>query len=486
MRLRLVLALVIATLAGCLPSFDFTEDAGSSAGEAGTDAGADVSTQSDATTDAPSGPDATAEAGGDGGALSFPVVNTLGGGFGHTCVLRDGGTIDCWGDDSDYQLGRGPASYDGTESNPAPVFGLYDAGVTANALELHVGGYYSCVLLADANDDAGATPYCWGDNDDGELGANGGSAWAPVPVISAVTMEPLTGVVRLDTGVWAACALGNDGTWYCWGNNGPAPLVAGSVSPVLYTATPIPKLAGATRVAVGSGHTCSIDAQGVVSCFGDNDHRQAGQATSTAECTFDDSDAGTPCIADPAPVSGVSSAKQLALGIMSSCVLVDDGGVLCWGSDATGELGTWDGGGGGAMCPAPGAPTPDAEAPCTEIPRAIPLPLPAVQITGAEDPDGVGASYCALLTDGRVFCWGSNDDGQLAIGNADQGIHQVPGPALNAQGTSLTGVVELASGSQHKCALLGDGGVLCWGTADGDGALGSDAAVEYYALPVQW
>jgi alpha-tubulin suppressor-like RCC1 family protein len=50
----------------------------------------------------------------------------------------------------------------------------------------------------------------------------------------------------------------------------------------------------------------------------------------------------------------------------------------------------------------------------------------------------------------------------------------------------VTGVVELTSGTQHKCALLGDGGVLCWGTADGDGALGSDAGAEYYALPVQW
>jgi hypothetical protein len=471
---------VVATLLGCLPAYDFADDASTATGEAGVEAvrdgGADVSvsTGTDATTDAPAGPDATASSG-DAAASAFPVVKALGGGFRHTCVLRDGGTIDCWGDDSDYQLGRGPASYDGTESTPAPVFGVHDAGVTANALELHVGGFYSCILLADANDDAGATPYCWGNNDDGELGSPGGSSWAPTPVFSSVTMEPLTGIVRLDTGIWAACALGNDGTWYCWGDNGPAPLVAGTFSPVLSLATPIPKLAGATQVTVGSGHTCTIEAQGVVRCLGDNDHLQSGQATSTASCTSVNVEAGVPCLADPVPVAGITGAKQLALGIDSSCALVEDGGVVCWGSSATGELGTWDGGGGGASC-----------APCTEVPRLIPLPLPAVQISGAEDPDGVGASYCALLADGRVFCWGSNDDGQLAIGNADVGIHQVPGPALNAQGASLTGVVEVASGTRHKCALLGDGGVLCWGTAAGDGALGSEAGAEYYALPVQW
>jgi alpha-tubulin suppressor-like RCC1 family protein len=478
MRFRLLLALVVATLPGCLPAIDFDDDGGAP----GNDAGSEASTAMDATTDAQGGSDATAT--GESGAVAFPVVNSLGGGFRHTCVLRDGGTIDCWGDDSDYQLGRGPASVDGTESRPAPVFGIHDAGITTNALELHVGGYYSCILLADTNDDAG-TPYCWGDNGSAELGANVDSAWAPVPVISAVTQEPLSGIIRLDTGIWAACALGTDGTWYCWGDNGPAPLVSGTYSPLLSNATASPKLAGASMVAVGSGHTCSIDAQGTVSCFGDNDHRQAGQAMSSAECTYVNNEAGTPCIPNPLPVSGIANAKQLALGIRSSCALVDDGGVLCWGSDATGELGTWDGGGVGATCPSPEGP-PDAEAPCTEIPRLVPLPLPAVQITGAEDSDGVGASYCALLTDGRVFCWGSNDDGQLAIGNADQGIHQVPGPALNAQGTSLTGVVEVASGTQHKCALLGDGGVLCWGTAGGDGALGTDAGAEYYALPVQW
>jgi alpha-tubulin suppressor-like RCC1 family protein len=71
---------------------------------------------------------------------------------------------------------------------------------------------------------------------------------------------------------------------------------------------------------------------------------------------------------------------------------------------------------------------------------------------------------CAVLTDGRVFCWGSNSYGQLGNGTLGQG-----GPTP-VQVTGLPKPAKAVSaGESHTCALLNDGSVWCWGyNVDGE------------------
>jgi alpha-tubulin suppressor-like RCC1 family protein len=81
-----------------------------------------------------------------------------------------------------------------------------------------------------------------------------------------------------------------------------------------------------------------------------------------------------------------------------------------------------------------------------------------------------GAHSCAALTDGRVFCWGANDQGQLGDGDNVPSLVPVPVPALTA-------VVQVAAGRAHTCARQRDGAVWCWGGND-SGQLGDGRALQ--------
>lgn len=67
---------------------------------------------------------------------------------------------------------------------------------------------------------------------------------------------------------------------------------------------------------------------------------------------------------------------------------------------------------------------------------------------------GYGHS-CALLSNGRVACWGAGSAGLLGIGQEEDRYH----PVL----LGIERVVEIAAGESHTCALDADGEVWCWG-----------------------
>lgn len=84
---------------------------------------------------------------------------------------------------------------------------------------------------------------------------------------------------------------------------------------------------------------------------------------------------------------------------------------------------------------------------------------------------------CALLSDTTVICWGDNTKGQLGMGS------EVSQPLPGERVVGLEGVVALAVGNDHVCALLDDGEVRCWGDND-KGKLGDGTGVDS-SLPVQ-
>ena len=87
-----------------------------------------------------------------------------------------------------------------------------------------------------------------------------------------------------------------------------------------------------------------------------------------------------------------------------------------------------------------------------------------------------GEFSCALLTDGSVQCWGRNSVGQLGDGTTDNRSRPVVVDGLTG------GVVQIAAGGNHACAVLQDQTVKCWGRGD-SGQLG-DGATANRSTPV--
>jgi alpha-tubulin suppressor-like RCC1 family protein len=130
----------------------------------------------------------------------------------HTCALLTGGSVKCWGQNFDGQLGDGTSEH---ATAAVPVLGLGAGSTVAVA----AGSQHTCALLAN-----GAVR-CWGLNKRGQLGdATTTDTDSPVPV------GDLGGVaLAVVTGGWHTCALLEAGTIQCWGRNAEGQLGDGTV-----------------------------------------------------------------------------------------------------------------------------------------------------------------------------------------------------------------------------------------------------------------
>jgi alpha-tubulin suppressor-like RCC1 family protein len=168
---------------------------------------------------------------GASGSGSLTGVSVVSGGRLHTCALLSGGTVYCWGDNGNGELG------DGTTTNRSlPV----RVGSITNASTISAGEYHSCAVLSDG------TAQCWGASAYGQVGdGTTADTSTPVTVIGPGGWGSLTGIAAISAGgadinetddYEHTCALTSDGTVVCWGQNNYGQLGNGtttmSVSPV--------------------------------------------------------------------------------------------------------------------------------------------------------------------------------------------------------------------------------------------------------------
>ena len=221
-------------------------------------------------------------------------------GFGHTCALRAGGTVSCWGVNSRGELGDGTTT---DRVTPTPVPGI------GGAVALSSRSRSSCVLLV------GGTVRCWGENLVGQLG-NGTTSLASPPV----TVSGLSGATSISVGHGNSCALLEGGAARCWGIG---VLGDGAVSS---SATQVAVLGLADAVSISAGGvSCALLADGTVRCWGFNGAGQLGDGTRTTRLT---------------PVNpGSSGVTAISVADPATCTLSSDEIVRCSGGNYYGHLG---------------------------------------------------------------------------------------------------------------------------------------------------
>jgi alpha-tubulin suppressor-like RCC1 family protein len=152
-----------------------------------------------------------------------------------------------------------------------------------------------------------------------------------------------------------------------------------------------------------------------------------------------------PGLAEGAPGETGSRAlgSRIAAGVAGNhvCAVKEDGTVRCWGSNSSGQLGNGTGGAGQFS--------------------ASPVTVGS-NLTDAVAVAVGTAHSCALRATGSVACWGANSSGTL--GDGTQTSRSSPVPVLNPDGSTLIGVVAIAAGSSHTCAVRVDGTARCWGS----------------------
>lgn len=357
-----------------------------------------------------------------------PVMVSVG--YDSACAVLDDGTLWCWGDNSDGQLGTGVGP---DRSAPAQVTDLSDvAGVS-------VGHYFACAWLEDG------TAWCWGSGFAGQLGAGPDVYSSPTPV-QVSTVTGLTDVRSLDAGVSHACAVEGDGDVFCWGSN-----LSGSVTDADFWARFLPQqvdtLSNAVAVAAGWRHSCLVTDQETVECWGGNAYGALGLGTADTDydpLTYDPNVIAThPAAVDVTAVPGLAGVAAVTAGEDRICVTLSwPGGAKCWGFNDVGQLGVGE--------------TSLRTSPTNAVglPDGVFASVSTADLTSSSGPDGV---TCWVAANGSVWCAGSTGSGLVS---------GVGGAALTPTMMLASGATSVSVGGNAVCAIRTQGDdtwVSCWG-----------------------
>lgn len=143
-------------------------------------------------------------------------------------------------------------------------------------------GYGHTCAVARVEDGIHRT-YCWGANGYGQLGLtlpDGSDTW-PLPLrITAFGSEgdSSASVRSLSAGTGHTCALDEDRAVWCWGDDSSGQLGDGMIGPGGPTARLVDGSFTARALSAGMLHTCAVDEENVTWCWGSNAAGQLGAA----------------------------------------------------------------------------------------------------------------------------------------------------------------------------------------------------------------
>ena len=348
-------------------------------------------------------------------------------GMNHSCALT-AGAANCWGSNGNGQLGNNAFDSSNTPTSVTTKGVLDGKSIT----DIASGTQHTCVV-------ANGAAYCWGNGDYGALGNGDARSYSnPVAVSVSGVMSGKT-VTSIATGLRHTCAIAS-GDIYCWGNNDQGQLGNSSniTSYVPVSVTKSGALSGKTVTAIlaGNYHTCAI-ASGSVFCWGYNESGQIGvDVAKDFFGTYVQTTFTSPVAVD---TTGILKGRTVSSFTFednpgNTTQIISGNKLITWGNGVrlpvedtfvnsgdlkdktitslSGSSSQWD---------KSGCALADKTLYCfgnlAPTYNSIPVRNPTTTAIGEKPVSQVvsnGRSACAIAI-GSLYCWGQNDNGQLGI-----------------------------------------------------------------------
>lgn len=344
----------------------------------------------------------------------------------HTCAISSDDLAYCWGLNTNGALGNNL-----TTASPKPV-AVNTAGVLSGKTikSITVGGGQSCAIASDNN------AYCWGYNNYGQLGNNSTTrSLVPVAVNTAGVLNGKT-LKSISSGNNHSCVIASDDKVYCWGYGNYGQLGYDSIIeswvPVAVNTAGVLNSKTIVSITNGNNHTCAIDSDDIMYCWGINSRGQLGNNSLVQS--------NVPVSVSISVLRG-KTIKSFDSGHYFNCAIASDDLVYCWGQNGVGQLGN-----------------------NSTIQSLIPV---AVNTDGALNGKTIksitvgGTHACVIASDNLAYCWGYNSFGQLG----DNSTANTPVPVAVNTGGVLGGktIKSITAGDRHTCAIASDDLAYCWG-----------------------
>jgi alpha-tubulin suppressor-like RCC1 family protein len=241
--------------------------------------------------------------------LALEHADQVAAGGAHTCAITEDSAIVCWGQNTHGQVAADLP--DEVVADPHPV-------IAGGALQIDAGAEHTCAVLAQG-------VFCWGNGRYGQVGREVADRAFPPALVPGTE-----GAVAVATGARHSCALMDGGSVRCWGEL----IDEATVEPTpTAEATLVPGLTDAKIIAAGGGHSCA-GRQNDVMCWGENASGQLGDGT-TEPSAQPKAVVGLHGALHLAAGGGELDGQLIG----HTCAVNNDFSVVCWGRNDEGQLG---------------------------------------------------------------------------------------------------------------------------------------------------